>query len=89
MRILAIAAVLAAIAAPAFAQPPAPTPEERAAAFAKADTNKDGKLDKAEFTAMLPDQAKAMADQIFERRDANKDGSIDATENAAPMRRPG
>jgi Ca2+-binding EF-hand superfamily protein len=89
MRTLAIAALIAAVAAPAFAQPPMPTPEERAAAFAKADVNKDGKLSKDEFKTTLPEQAQQFADQVFDRRDANKDGFIDATENSAPMGRRG
>ncbi len=74
---------------PAIAQPPAgggggrgpaQTPEERAAAFDKADANHDGKLDKAEFKASLPEAAQANADASFDRRDANKDGFISKDE---------
>jgi hypothetical protein len=66
------------------------TPEERAAAFDKADTNHDGKLDKAEYKASLPEQAQANADASFDRRDANKDGFISKDEYmAAPAGRGG
>lgn len=70
-------ALVAALAAPAFAQPTPPTPEERAARFAAADKNNDGKLDKAEFVASLPEQAQAMADQIWSARvDTDGDGFV-------------
>lgn len=80
-KILAGAALAALIAAPAMAQPPGggtpPTPEQREARFVAADTNKDGKLDKAEWTSVLPDQAKDMADQIWSSRvDQDGDGFI-------------
>ena len=92
LRNLTLTAIVATLlAAPAFAQtPPAsPTPDPaREAAFVKADVNKDGKLDKAEFTAMLPEQMKANADAIFARRDADKDGFISKAEMMAPMQRP-
>jgi hypothetical protein len=95
MRTFAIAALIAAIAAPAFAQPPMPTPEERAAQFKAADKNGDGKLDMAEFKAQMvarmaarggdaPALTDDMVKQRFDGRDANKDGFIDATENSAP-----
>lgn len=65
------------LAAPAFAQPTPPTPEERAARFEKADVNKDGKLDKVEFVSSLPEQARAMADQIWSARvDTDGDGFV-------------
>ncbi len=75
---LAVLSVLAmALAAPALAQPTPPTPEERAARFEKADANKDGKLDKAEFVSSLPEQARAMADQIWSARvDTDGDGFV-------------
>jgi hypothetical protein len=92
--ILVTAATVAALTGAANAQPPGggrpgQSPEERAAAFDKADANKDGKLDKAEFTATLPEQAAAMADQILERRDTNKDGSLSKEEFTAPGGRRG
>ena len=75
MKYLVLATAAAALAAPSFAQTP-PTPEERAARFDAADKNKDGKLDKAEWTTTLPEQAQAMADQIWGRVDADGDGSV-------------
>jgi Ca2+-binding EF-hand superfamily protein len=83
------AALVAGLATSAFAQPPAggrgpaQTPEERAAAFDKADVNKDGKLDKAEFKTTLPEAFQANADMAFDRRDANKDGFITKDEFTA------
>jgi hypothetical protein len=76
MKYLVLAAAAAALAAPSFAQQTPPTPEERAARFDAADKNKDGKLDKAEWTTTLPEQAQAMADQIWGRVDADGDGSV-------------
>lgn len=76
--ILAGLMLAAAVAGPVMAQPPgAMTPEQRAARFAAGDRNGDGKLDKAEWLAILPEQAKAMADQLWETRvDADGDGFI-------------
>lgn len=76
-KILACAALGALIAAPAIAQPAPMTPEQREARFVAADANKDGKLDKAEWLSILPEQAKDMADQIWSSRiDADGDGFI-------------
>ena len=76
-KFVVLPAFVLAIAAPALAQPTPPTPEERAARFAKADANKDNKLDKAEFVSSLPEQARAMADQIwFARVDTDGDGFV-------------
>ena len=76
-KIAAVSALAALLAVPAFAQPTPPTPEERAARFEKADANKDNKLDKAEFVSSLPEQALAMADQIWSSRvDADGDGFV-------------
>ncbi len=75
-KIIACTALGALIAAPALAQTPM-TPEQREARFVAADTNKDNKLDKAEWVAVLPEQAKDMADQIWSSRvDADGDGFI-------------
>ena len=76
-KIVAVSALAALLAVPAFAQPTPPTPEERAARFEKADANKDNKLDKAEFVSSLPEQAQAMADQIWSSRvDTDGDGFV-------------
>jgi hypothetical protein len=75
-RLFVFAIAVAAFAAPALAQQTPPTPEERAARFDAADKNKDGKLDKAEWTTTLPEQAQAMADQIWTRVDADGDGTV-------------
>jgi Ca2+-binding EF-hand superfamily protein len=76
-KILAGTALTALIAAPAMAQPTPMTPEQREARFVAADTNKDNKLDKAEWTSVLPEQAREMADQIWSSRvDADGDGFI-------------
>lgn len=66
------------IAAPALAQqgPGAQSPEQRAERFEAADTNKDGKLDKAEFVASLPERAQSFGDQVWERIDADGDGEV-------------
>jgi len=76
-KFVVLPALMLALAAPALAQPTPPTPEERAARFEKADLNKDKKLDKAEFVSTLPEQARAMADQIWSSRvDADGDGFV-------------
>lgn len=80
-KLFLTAALLASLAAPALAQRGPPmTPEERAAAFDKADVNKDGKLDKAEFKATLPEAMQGNADMVFDRRDTDKDGFISKAE---------
>ena len=92
--LLTTAVLAVAVAAPAFAQPPAGggrggpqmTPEERAAAFKTADKNADAKLSKEEFAATLPEQFRANADMIFPRRDANGDGAISLEEYSAAGR---
>ena len=76
-KILAGAALSALVVAPAFAQPAPMTPEQREARFVAADANKDGKLDKTEWTSVLPDQARDRADEIWSSRvDADGDGFI-------------
>jgi len=84
-----VGAVAVALAGPVLAQPPAGGGGGRGLPdFAAMDTNKDGKVTKAELTAALPEQAKTRADMIFERIDTNKDGAISAAERAAaPARR--
>jgi len=93
LKRLTLVAAIAAIAAPALAQPPGgftpPTPEQQAATFDKSDANKDGKLDKAEFKTTIPAEYAAQIDDtrlatMFERRDADKDGSVTKAEYTAP-----
>jgi hypothetical protein len=93
-KIAAATALAAIIAAPAFAQQgfgggTPPTPEQRKAAFAAADANKDGKLDQAEFKTSLGERAAQMPaemlPQIFGRRDTNADGFITEAEYLVPM----
>jgi hypothetical protein len=55
-------------------------PNDRAAAFKKLDTDQDGKLSKAEFSAARPP---ADADLWFTRRDADRDGFISRKEYLA------
>lgn len=95
--VVAATALAALMAAPALAQQGGGrmqrTPEEMEAAFVKADVNKDGKLDKAEFKTTLPEQFQAMIDderlaQIMTMRDTNKDGFLSKEEFKAPMQRP-
>jgi len=96
-KYLLLAATAIALASPALAQQGGgrmqQTPEERAAAFVKADANKDGKLDKAELKMTLPEQFRDQVDderlgQMMARRDADKDGFISKAEYDAPMQRP-
>ena len=82
---LIIAAAAATTLAGAASAQQIPSDAERKEMFQKADENKDGKLDKAEYTKMLPAEAAGFADQLFAARDANKDGFVSAEESAAPM----
>jgi Ca2+-binding EF-hand superfamily protein len=93
IRLAAALVVAVTLASPVLAQRPQQTPEERAAAFDKADVNKDGKLDLAEFKTTIPEQ---MRDQVtddqlktfMDRRDTDKDGKLSKAEFTAPMQRP-
>lgn len=100
MKFLVGAAIVALIAAPAFAQQGGGgpgmrmTPEERAAAFDKADADKSGDLTLAEMKTTLPEQMQAQVDDarlqmMFDRRDADKNGKLSKAEFTAPMQRPG
>ena len=82
MRITAlIAAALVLSASSAALAQDVPTEEARMAAFKTNDKNTDGKLDKAEYTALLTQLGFAeMAEQLFTQRDANKDGFVSAEE---------
>jgi hypothetical protein len=81
-KLAATSLLAAALAAPAFAQPPQLTPEQREARFTAADKNKDGKLDKAEWLGSIPEQMKANVteDQLGQmwsaRIDADGDGFV-------------
>lgn len=89
----AVSLVLAAsvMSAPVFAQGAGArmTPEEREARFVAADTDKDGKLTKAEWMAQLPEQAKSRADQLWARLDADGDGSVTKEQFVALRMGPG
>jgi Ca2+-binding EF-hand superfamily protein len=89
---LAIAAFAVGVASPAaLAQQLAQTPEQRAARFVELDTDKDGKLTKAEFVKALPEQALPFADQVWANFDPNNKGDVTKEEFiAAPLlQRPG
>jgi Ca2+-binding EF-hand superfamily protein len=74
----------------ALAQQTPPTPEQREARFVAADANKDGKLDKAEWTATLPERAVEFADMLWSQIDEDGDGSVTKEQFVAfRMRRPG
>ena len=95
-KYLLLAAATVALAAPSFAQQgggrPQRSPEEMAAAFDKADADKNGKLSMAEWKTSLGDRAANATDEqlkgFFDRRDADKDGSLSKAEFTAPMQRP-
>jgi len=77
--LIAAAAVLVSASA-AIAQD-APSDDARMAAFKKHDKNTDGKLDKAEYLAVVTELGFAeMADTLFDQRDANKDGFVSEAE---------
>jgi Ca2+-binding EF-hand superfamily protein len=89
-QLCATAIAAAVLAEPAFAQtqPVSPTPDTaREAAFVKADFNKDGRLDKAEFTSTLPEQAQGMIEQLWGRVDADGDGFVTKEQFLAMRRR--
>jgi len=76
---LLLAGFLIATPSAAFAQQGGggASPEQRAARFDSADANKDGKLTKAEWVTILPDQMKDMADQAWAARfDPDGDGFV-------------
>ena len=79
-QIMAIIALGGLAMGPALAQGAGggqASPEQREARFVAADANKDGKLSKDEWASVLPEQAKAMADQMWSSRvDADGDGFI-------------
>lgn len=92
-KIAAASALALLMAAPALAQPPRMTPEERAAAFDKADANKDAKLAFAEWKTSIPAEMAGQAtdeqlEGFFARRDADGDKSLTKAEFTAPMQRP-
>lgn len=93
MRFTPVIAALSVVglmaSGPAMAQTP-PTPEQREARFVAADANKDGKLDKTEWTATLPERALEYADMLWSRIDEDGDGSVTKEQFVAfRMRRDG
>ena len=62
-------------------------PETREEAFAKADTNSDGRLDKAEFAKTLDSDERPMPDAHFNRLDVNHDGFISKDEFLNPPKK--
>jgi len=71
------------------AQKAAVGPMEPAERFKAADTNRDTKVDKAEFLATLIPDAKPFIDAIWANRDTNKDGWLtqdEMTTNGPPPR---
>lgn len=73
---LSLCASLGSLSAFAQTPPSPPSPEQREARFVSADVNKDGKLDKAEWTATLPERAAEYADMIWAQIDEDGDGSV-------------
>jgi hypothetical protein len=87
MRIIATIAFAAALATSGAAMAQTmPSEADRMAAFTANDKNKDGKLDKTEYAALLTGFGAAqMADQLFGFRDTNKDGFISLEEYKASL----
>ena len=93
-KYLLLAATAIALASPSFAQQggggrgPQMTPEEREAAFVKADANKDGNLDAAEFKVSMGERAAQMPEDrlkaSFDRRDTDKNGKLSKAEYTTP-----
>lgn len=74
--------LLAATAGVALAQGPnanvfALSPKER---YIATDANKDGKVDKAEFLAVIQPDAKPFIDAIWDNRDTDKNGWLTEAE---------
>jgi hypothetical protein len=80
-----IISTLAAIAAPAFAQP---TQEERATRFDAGDKDHDGKLTKAEFVAHLPDALQSKSEDMWAHYNPSKKSALTKAEYLAvpPMK---
>ena len=77
-----IASTVAAIAAPAFAQP---TQEERAARFDVGDKDHDGKLTKAEFVAHLPDALQSQSEDMWAHYNPLKKSALTKAEYLAVL----
>ena len=75
-----ITSTLAAIAAPAFAQP---TQEQRAARFDAGDKDHDGKLSKDEFVAHLPDALQSQSEDMWAHYNPGKKSAVTKTEYLA------
>lgn len=72
----------AMLAAPALAQESAPADpkvvkDQRAAEFDAGDRNKDGLLQKAEWLAVIPKEAKDKAEAVWSSLDPDKTGAVE------------
>ncbi len=78
-KFLTLAALAAFVAAPAMANEKSPEEKQAKvdAVFAKADTDSNGQISKAEWTAM--------SDTKFSEADTNADGNVTKEEKLAAM----
>jgi len=87
-----LAAALALLAAPAFAGPGRPSPDEiaatKAALFKQADVDGDGTLSPAEFETFRQLVRAKMAERFFAKADTDGDGklTLDEIQAAHPHR---
>jgi hypothetical protein len=76
---------LTSIARPAPVRPAVPEPQ-RLAAFANNDTNKDGLLDKTEYSALLDELGFSdQLESLWAQRDVNRDGFVSFEEYRNPI----
>jgi hypothetical protein len=73
------------IARAAPVRPPAPEPQ-RLAAFANNDTNKDGRLDRTEYNALLDELGfSGQLETLWPQRDRDRDGFVSIEEYKDPL----